>query len=726
MGMEIGGAETHVLELSIGLKKAGYDVAVVSNGGVYVKELEKYGIIHYNAPLHRRNVFAMVKSFFKLIRVISKEKPDIVHSHARIPSFIISIINKFMRFNFVTSAHWVFDTSGLLKFVTNWGKRTVAVSDDIKKYLIDNYGIVAQNIKVTVNGIDTEKFSKENLYPEIFEEFSLSESRRKILYISRMDYDRSLIAHKLIKIAPEILKKEDVQIIIVGGGNDFESIRNEAEEFNAKHGENSIIVTGARTDIYKFCAVSDFFVGVSRSALEAMSAGLPSIIAGNEGYIGIFDSESKDMCIDTNFCCRGTKMPEEKMLLSDTMKLLSLNKEDYESLSGYTKQFIKDNYSVERMVNDNIAVYENIIKKGNRYDIAVSGYYGFNNSGDDALLHLIIKEITEIKPDTRFVVFSNSPKNTQKVYGVDAVYRFNMFAVWRAIKKSNLLLTGGGSLLQDATSTKSLYYYLTLIKMAIKMGKKTMLYANGIGPIYIVKNKFKVKDVVEQIDKITLRDQVSYRMLWSMRVNTKNVKVTADPAITLKPLSDERIKEIFEQENIPQKEFVTISIREWSGIDLTEKVAEISDYIRDKYSLIPVFIPMQRPNDDEITQRTYSLLKGEGYILKGNYEFDEIMTIVSKSKIVIGMRLHTLLYGANSKIPVIGLVYDPKVDAYLEYLGQEYSINVDKMDMERFKDTVDDTMDKYDKIKSELAERVEELIELEKENAKTAVSLLEE
>ena len=205
MGMEIGGAETHVLELATDLKNKGYDVIVTSNGGVYVKELEDVGIKHIKLPLHTKKPSAMIKSFFGLKKIIKEEKPDIVHSHARIPSFILGLLNKFVKFNFVTSAHWVFNTSGILKYITTWGSRSVAVSEDIKKYLKVNYGVVDQDIYVTINGINMEKFSSDNKYREIMEEFNLSDNKRKIVFISRKDDYRSLVAHHLIEITPALL-----------------------------------------------------------------------------------------------------------------------------------------------------------------------------------------------------------------------------------------------------------------------------------------------------------------------------------------------------------------------------------------------------------------------------------------------------------------------------------------------------------------------------------------
>ena len=72
MGLEIGGAETHVVELSKELKKQGYDIIVASNGGVYEKELEEAGIRHYRVPMNQRNVLKMLKSYYLLKKIVKK------------------------------------------------------------------------------------------------------------------------------------------------------------------------------------------------------------------------------------------------------------------------------------------------------------------------------------------------------------------------------------------------------------------------------------------------------------------------------------------------------------------------------------------------------------------------------------------------------------------------------------------------------------------------------
>ena len=153
MGLDIGGAETHIVELAKELKAEGHDVAIASNGGVYVPEIKAAGIRHYSVPMHRRNVGYMRRSRKLLKEIIQKEKPDVVHAHARIPAFLCGSLHATMHFPFVTTAHWVFETRGMLRYLTNWGQRTVAVSEDIKAYLMREYGVPEEHITVTVNGV---------------------------------------------------------------------------------------------------------------------------------------------------------------------------------------------------------------------------------------------------------------------------------------------------------------------------------------------------------------------------------------------------------------------------------------------------------------------------------------------------------------------------------------------------------------------------------------------
>ena len=351
MGMDIGGAETHILELAKELKRRKNEVFVVSNGGKYVEELKENNIEHIWAPLHNKKIENIIKSYKILEQTILEKKIDLVHSHTRISSFVCGLLRKKILFPFVTSAHWTFKVTPLLKLMTNWGENVIAVSEDIKEYLINNYKMEAEKIFITVNGIDTEKFCKSVDYSGIEKEFELNSSSNRIVYISRLDESRALVAKQLVNISEKLNEKiENLEIVIVGGGDSFEEIKLKVNEINKKIGKKLIILTGARTDINKFAASGKIFIGVSRAALEAMACEQPVIVAGNEGYLGIFDETKLSKGIETNFCCRGLEMSTEEALEKDIIKLIE--KENKEELGKYNRETVKKYYSVEKMTDD--------------------------------------------------------------------------------------------------------------------------------------------------------------------------------------------------------------------------------------------------------------------------------------------------------------------------------------------------------------------------------------
>ena len=167
MQMGIGGAETHILELSRALTMRGYCVHVVSRGGSFVEELEASGIKHFSLPLNTRRPSDILKSIRGLKKLIKAEKYDIVHAHARIPAAICAYLSKKMGFRFVTTAHWVFKVTPLYRLLSDWGQKSLAVSEDIKQYLIDEYGVFPDNIRVTVNALDTDKYDVDVTFSAI-------------------------------------------------------------------------------------------------------------------------------------------------------------------------------------------------------------------------------------------------------------------------------------------------------------------------------------------------------------------------------------------------------------------------------------------------------------------------------------------------------------------------------------------------------------------------------
>lgn len=724
---DIGGAETHVLELSLELQRMGYRIVVVSNGGVYEENLKEAGIKHYKIPLHSKTPVAMAKSLSLLKKVIKEEKIDIVHAHGRIPAFLCGILRKCMRFTFVTTAHWVFDTSHGLKYLSNWGEKVMAVSVDIKKYLMDNYGTNPSDIYVTINGIDTNKFCKTADAQSVIEEFSLSNTSKKIVYISRMDEDRAQVAFELSEIAPELVKLiPDLEIVIVGGGNVYDKLEEKVNLINERIGRRAIILTGARTDIYKFAALGDWFVGVSRSALEAMACEKPAIIAGNEGYIGIFDEDKLKVSIDTNFCCRGLEQSSPELLLCDLKVLMTNTEEENARLGAYGREIILSHYSLSKMAKDCETMYL-AAHDPKKWDAVISGYYGYKNSGDETLLFAILKSLREEKEDTRILVLSGNPKETEKMYGVHALNRYHLFKIRKEIGRAKLLIFGGGSLLQDVTSSKSLWYYLTVIRQALCKKTPVMIYANGIGPVNKEKNRKKVRDILNRADKITLRDEASLGQIETMGVAPEKAEVTADPALTLEPCDDARVEEICSKEGIKDgKKLLGVSVRAWKNAKPSyfKELAEAITEICEKHGCVPVLVPLQYPDDLKVSKELKEHLKIESYLIQNQYSAKEMIGIFGKCHLCLAMRLHALIYASQSGVPAIGLSYDPKVSGFLAYVGVEEMVDVERFEKEELLCLADELFENYDEKAESLKKKTEELKILAEKNVKFAMEFI--
>ncbi|MBE7004895.1 MAG: polysaccharide pyruvyl transferase CsaB [Ruminococcaceae bacterium] len=724
MGLEIGGAETHVVELSKELHRKGWDVAVVSNGGVYERELAEAGIRCHHAPLHKRDAFLMLRSLHILRRVIREEKPDVVHAHARIPAFLCGILQRQMGFPFVTSAHWVFYVNGLLKRIANWGERTVAVSDDIKAYLIESYGVPAEHISVTINGIDTDKFSPEVSGERVLREFGLSDQQPVISYVSRMDESRALVARQLVSIAPRLREAiPGVQLLIAGGGDVFDEIKARADAANEKAGERYVVMTGARTDINEIAAAGELFVGVSRAALEAMAAEKPVIVAGNEGYIGLFDESKLALAQSNNFCCRGCEQSAEDRLYNDIVyAMCELDREKRVDLGKYGRKVIQQYYSVARMAEDCEAAYREVLNEHTR--VVLSGYYGFRNLGDDAILLALRNRLHEAVPGASLVALSRRPSETQEKCGVEAVNRFEPFAVRRTIKGASCFVSGGGSLLQDHTSTRSLLYYTMLIRMAKHYGKPIMFYANGIGPVETEPDRKRVREVAEMADVITLRDEESLDALREMGVQNPNISVTSDPVYSLEAGESARGLDRLRQRGIPaDRPIVGVSVRFAAGMEpnITE-FAKFCDALSKTATV--VFLDMQQPDDTAASAAVRGQMTAAAYEIATPYDPLAMADMIAAMEAVVSTRLHSMILAACAHVPVLGVVYDPKVSACAHTLGMPEAGTLASFDAGKALETLQTVLDHRDDYVCRLAKTADELRERAKGNEAAFLRLL--
>ena len=358
MSLGIGGVETHITELTKELIRRGHRVTVASAGGVYVPEITASGASHVTLPLAGRSPIGLAQAYFGLRRLIKSGGFDVVHAHARIPCFICGLVRRTSRrkFAYVTTVHGVYKKIPVAERLTDWGDRSLVVSDDVRKYLTEEYGIKPENISVTVNGIDVDSFDsfsdEEEKRAGCISAGLTEESAHRIMHVSRLDSASSDAAYQLIEAMARLNEVyPDVQTVIIGDGSEFESVKARADEVNRSLGRRAVVMTGARSDVAKLLPCADAFVGVSRAALEAMSCRIPTVLAGAQGFLGIFD-DSEEMlrrAQSTNFCCRGEGASSADAICGALISLFSLGGERLSEIGENGRRVVEKYYSVSRM-----------------------------------------------------------------------------------------------------------------------------------------------------------------------------------------------------------------------------------------------------------------------------------------------------------------------------------------------------------------------------------------
>ncbi|MBR3995123.1 MAG: polysaccharide pyruvyl transferase CsaB [Clostridia bacterium] len=359
--------------------------------------------------------------------------------------------------------------------------------------------------------------------------------------------------------------------------------------------------------------------------------------------------------------------------------------------------------------------------------IVICGYHGFANSGDEALLKAMIDILKRKQPDLSITVLSMHPESTKKLYNVDSVYRYNLFKIYRLFKSSDLFIFGGGSLLQDITSKRSLYYYLTIINMALKSGIKVMLYGNGIGPLTDKKSRIKTAKCLNKVDLITLRDDLSDKLLSEIGVTAPDIHITSDPAFTLQFDDLQKNDSLLCEAGIDSDtKYAVVAVRDWkdSVSNFNDIIAKFCDNISRKHNISPLFIPMQYKEDEQIALDIISRMDTKGYIIRRNLEIDEVFSLIGFSTLALGMRLHMLIYATTLGIPVIALSYDTKVSAFMQSLHQPISIDVDNISEDSLLSASDKLIGELSKRKDDIKESLFYLRKKAEENADYAIGLL--
>ncbi|MCL2200049.1 MAG: polysaccharide pyruvyl transferase CsaB [Defluviitaleaceae bacterium] len=725
-GGDKGGAKTSVFALLLALNEE-IDITVACfTEGVFYQEVQELPVKSEMFKQKFRNDLSVIPRLYKYVR---QHGFDIIHAHGARANFICMMLRPFIKVPIITTVH----SDYKLDFTDRFYKRffytalnTIAlrtvdyyigVSEEFRKMLI-NRGFEESRVFSVYNAVDFKRELQFCKKEEFLARLGVKDYEDKVLVgiIGRFDYVKG---HDVfLRAAAQVLAKNpNFLFLMAGEGAEEATLKKQAEQLGIS---KNVVFAGFVTDIFSFINAIDINVCASRSesfpymllegammkkaTVSTAVGGIPELILDDQEMGFLVPNEDHK------------SLAEKIIHYAENPQTRTLHGENL-----YTRA--KNNFSKESLQKKSIQIYNDVLRKEkaeNRvFDIMLSGYYGYANSGDDALLDAVIKALRREREDLSILVLSRNPQETMRDYGVFSIHRLNFFLVRRYMKKTRLIIYGGGSYMQDNTSTRSLFYYTFLIHMAKYMGLRVMLYGNGIGPLTKARSIKKACRALNVCDYISLRDPVSLDYIKTIGVQNPNVAVSIDPVFSLE------ISPPPTPPDLPGSPYFIVSLRPWPNNEpaFVEKISEAINYVANKYSLTPLLIPMQ-PMDVSILKETAKRLNHDHVLIQKVYDYKTITAIISRAEFALCMRLHALIYAVITNLPIIGLVYDPKVSSFISYMNEKTQVNTSNLNLPALKQMLDEIMQNPAAAKEKIAVEHKRLKKLSGEDAKIAVGLL--
>ena len=390
-------------------------------------------------------------------------------------------------------------------------------------------------------------------------------------------------------------------------------------------------------------------------------------------------------------------------------------------------------FSIQKTVDTQLRIYQEILRRSRRErkardGVVICGAYGRGNAGDDAILDAILQEIRSLDPDMPVTFLSKDPAATRLTYRVRSIHRSHILSWRKAMRKSVLYLNGGGSLIQDVTSRRSLWYYLYNIRSAHALGCRVQMYGCGIGPVTREKHRrMAARTLNSCVDIITLREPDSQAELQAMGVTSPQILLTADPALTLRAATEDETDSVLLCAGIPPHgKYLCFALRRWPGFEeAAPALRAAAAYAYETYGLTPVFLSVEKHLDPGAGRIAADGLSVPHYFLDDAGKAGTIIGALSRMEAVVSMRLHALIFAAGQGIPLVGIVYDPKVSSFLRYIGQEQFADLSALTEDKLCRMIDRAVEQSHDTAAQAA-AVRKLQEMEHRNVRAAQSLLED
>ena len=726
-GGDVGGAKTHVLSLLAGLNKTENVHLVCFTEGDFAAEARQLGIP--TTVIEDNNLLRTRK---RLLAMILHDNYQVIHCHgaranmmgmllrsrAGIP--VISTIHSDYRLDYMGRPLAALTYGNINKLALRQFDAWVGVSGGMTKLLISR-GFDPQRIYTLYNGVD---FSTERhpLPRETFlESIGLQTAADTVVFgiaarISPVKDMTTLVRAfaRAVKVCPSI------RLAIAGEGEQEAEIRALAEKLCPPQ---TVCFAGWVSDI------DSFYNALDVNLLTSLSETFPyALTEGARMRCATIASEVGGVPYLIDDGINGLLFPaQDDAALADCMVRLAQDALLRRKMGDALYEKTRRDFSLEAMLLKQRSIYETILRRAGRAaylrdGVLICGAYGKGNCGDNAILNAIISQLRRVDPDLPICALSRDPAETRLSAGINAIYTFDIFRIGRQMRRTKLYISGGGTLMQDATSTRSLLYYLFSIRQAARNGCRVMLYGCGIGPISRPRNQRRAAKVLDRYAEIiSVRDLYSEQTLRALGVSRPEIHLTADPALLIS-VPDDMQRYLRRCGLDEDARYMMIAVRPWEGFaEKAAAFAQAADYARSEYGLVPLLYAMEPGRDEAACQAVADAIHCKHLQLHAGSDGAEVLALVQRMSLVVSMRLHTLIFAAGQGVPMVGVVYDPKVSGFLDYLGEELYLPLQEVTAAALCDLIDGAMAE----KPFASDNISRLCRLSQQNERLAKRLLE-
>lgn len=686
-GGDVGGAKTHILLLLRGLSRTEQADMVCFTDGTFAEEARAAGI--------RTTVLSgsVPKTVAALKKMIREGGYEIIHSHGARANFYGALLGRQLKLPTVSTVHSDPKLDYLGKplhdlVYGNVNRRAIRRIDyligvsDVMSELLISRGFDAQRVYTLYNGVD-------------FTPRSYVIPREDYLRSLSVDYDENTVIFGIAaRISPvkdiatlvrafslACRQQSNIRLLVAGDGEQATEIRQLAQEL-CPQGSCRFIGWVEDTDSFYNALDVNLLTSISETFPYALTEGARyrcATISSNVGGVPYLIDDGINGLIFP---------PQNVQKLADCMVRLANDAALRAQFGAKLYEKAKTKFSVEATVEQQRTIYRSVLRRQARRNrlrdgVMICGAYGKRNAGDDGILEAITTELRAYDPELPIYVISRRPVETEMQFRVKAYHTFDAIGWLRGMRKTALYLSGGGSLIQDATSSRSLLYYLYHMRAAKRLGNRVMMYGCGVGPVQREKNRRLAGRIIDRYaDCIALRDNGSAQELAALKVTRPDIHLTADPALLL-PAPDPDVEAacLHAAGYAAERSYFMVALRPWEGIEekLPLLAAEITRSA-EAYGAEPVLFALEPARDQPLLERLQPMLGCPARIAAAPERWEALVSLVRRMRAVISMRLHPLVFAAGQGIPVAGIVYDPKVQGFLDDIGCDAYCTIEALD----------------------------------------------